>query len=689
MSEVSRSGSRVTKGLILAVVVVFVSFLYILFKSIGLYPLVMSDEYNYSKYSRLLPFSQGFLPNYLYFLIYSATSYCGDGFLQCSRGFNVAFFVCSFPFIYLVSRLVVARTVSFFIALVCILGPLNSYTAYYMPDSLYFFSFWVFCWFTLRLDLRSGLASWSASGAILGVCSVIKPHAFFLVPVVVLYISYSGYKILGIYFRSVVARVLVFVLAVFLVRVLLGYLIAGQSGFSVFGDFYSSEASKASGGLQKYISLARLGVYSAIGHILSLSVLFGLPLAIALTTLGKSFFSKGELCPRQKISFFLIFSLLVLVAVVALFTASVAGGGGYETITRLHMRYYDFLFPMFLIVAAAQIKNVEVSERKWIDIVCGVIISASALYVVYNGLDGYTPGFVDSPILRGITSNVNVFFAFCLVSFGLITFWVMGSKKSIVVFLYCYVPLSMAFSSFYLNKEMYAAIKPTVFDTAGIFARQYLPSQELPHTLVVGKDVASLYRALFHIDSVGAKFEALPEGQLYNFSTTPEDTQWVLAIGDRLLPERKAGEFRVEMNGFQLVRVGRNMEVDFARDSWPGILESVGGLSWAEPWGRWSDTKTISLKFLEPLPEHLKVTIAGRAFGPNVGKVITLNLGAEKAEFSLGAAIEEKVIYLRNDGYSRSVFIDVPDPVSPMEMGASTDGRKLGIGLVKLRVEAD
>lgn len=144
MSEVSRSESRVAKGLILAVVVVFVSFLYILFKSIGLYPLVMSDEYNYSKYSRLLPFSQGFLPNYLYFLIYSATSYCGDGFLQCSRVFNVAFFVCSFPFIYLVSRLVVARAVSFFIALVCILGPLNSYTAYYMPDSLYFFSFGCF-----------------------------------------------------------------------------------------------------------------------------------------------------------------------------------------------------------------------------------------------------------------------------------------------------------------------------------------------------------------------------------------------------------------------------------------------------------------------------------------------------------------------------------------------------------------
>ena len=689
MIEIPRFGARYTNGLVLALVFVFFSFIYILFKSLGLYPLVMSDEYSYSKYSRLLQLSQEFLPNYLYFFIYSSTSYCGDGFLQCSRALNSAFFVCSFPFIYLASRLVVARAASFFIAAVSILGPLNSYTAYYMPDSLYFFFFWVFCWFTLRLDFRSSLASWLASGAILGVCSLVKPHAFFLIPAVILYMLYIGYKALAVSLRCVVARVIVFVLAIFVVRIVLGYLLAGQSGLSIFGSLYSSEISKASGGVQKYIDLTRLGIYSAVGHILSLSVLFGLPLAIALTTLGKSFFSKDDARPEQKISMFLIVALLVLISVVALFTASVSSSGVYETVGRLHMRYYDFLFPMFLIIAAAQIISVEGNELRWVRLVSGVPISVAILYVLFNGLAGYSPGFVDSPSLRGITANVKVFFVFSLISFALMVLWVVGSKKSIIVFLYCYVPLSMGYSSFYLSKEVYTAIKPTIFDSAGIFAKQYLPVQELPHTLVVGRDVAGLYRTLFHIDNADARLEALPEGKLYDFSTVPEQAQWILAVGEGLLPEKKAGEFRVEMNGFRLVRVSGKMEVDFARDSWPGILESVGGFSWAEPWGRWSDARTISLKFLEPLPEHLKITIVGRAFGPNVGKVVTLSLGTEKAEFSLGGAIEEKVVYLRNNGYSRSVFIDVPDPVSPKEMGASTDGRKLGIGLVKLRVEAN
>lgn len=680
---------KYTNGLVLALVFVFFSFLYVLFKSLGLYPLVMSDEYNYSKYSRLLPLSQGFLPNYLYFFIYGATSYCGDGFLQCSRALNTAFFIGSFPFIYLASRLVATRVTSFFIAAVSMLGPLNSYTAYYMPDSLYFFCFWVFCWFSLRLDLRSSLASWLACGAILGVCGLVKPHAFFLVPAVVLYIVYLGYKAIDVSLRCIASRVVVFVVAVLIVRVVFGYLLAGQSGLSIFGSLYSSEMTKASGGVQKYIELARLSVYSVVGHVFALSVMFGLSLAIALTTVGKSLLSKGDVCPKQKVSLFLIISLLVLVSVVALFTASVSSSGLYETIGRLHMRYYDFLFPLFLIVAAAQSKKVERDELGWMRIVFGVAISTAVLYVLFDGLAGYSPGFVDSPSLRGIAANVKVFFAFSLFSFTLIVLWVAGSKKSVVVFLYCYVPLSMLFSSFYLSKEVYTAVKPTVFDSAGIFSKHYLPAQELPHTLVVGRNVAGLYRTLFHMDNAGASFEVLPEGKQYDLSSASDSTQWILAVGEGLLPEKKVGEFRVEMNGFQLVRVGRKMEVDFARDSWPGILESAGGFSWAEPWGRWSDAKTIGLKFLEPLPQNLKITIVGRAFGPNVGKVITLSVGGEKAEFSLGGDIEEKVVYLRNNDYSRSIYINVPDPVSPKEMGASTDGRKLGIGLVKLRVEAN
>ena len=680
---------KYTNGLVLALVFVFFSFLYILFKNLGLYPLVMSDEYNYSKYSRLLPLSQEFLPNYLYFFIYGATSYCGDSFLQCSRALNTAFFICSFPFIYLTSRLVATRVTSFFIAAASILGPLNSYTAYYMPDSLYFFCFWVFCWFALRLDLRSSLASWLACGAILGMCGLVKPHAFFLVPAVIFYMLYLGYKASDVSLRCIASRVVVFVLAVFIVRVVLGYLLAGQGGLSIFGSLYSSEISKASGGVQKYIELTRLSIYSVVGHVFSLSVLFGLSLSIALATVGKSLLSKEDVCPKQKVSFFLIISLLVLISVVALFTASVSTSGMYETIGRLHMRYYDFLFPMFLIVAAAQIKKVGPDELGWMRIVFGVVISSAVLYVLFNGLAGYTPGFVDSPSLRGIAANANVFFVFGLISFALIILWMAGSKRSVILFLYCYVPLSMGFSSFYLSKEVYAAVKPTVFDSAGIFSKQYLPVQELPHTLVVGRDVAGLYRTLFHMDNAGASFEVLPEGKLYDFSTVSESTQWILAVGEGLLPEKKVGEFRVGMNGFQLVRVGRKMEINFARDSWPGILESAGGFSWAEPWGRWSDAKTIGLKFLEPLPRDLKVTIVGRAFGPNVGKVITLGLGVEKAEFSLGGEIEEKVVYLRNNDYSRSIYIDVPDPVSPKEMGASTDGRKLGIGLVKLRVEAN
>ncbi|HQW19724.1 MAG TPA: hypothetical protein PLI90_03505, partial [Rhodocyclaceae bacterium] len=76
----------------------------LLFKNLGLYPIVMDDEYAYSKFTRLLPFSKSVFPNYLFFIVYRVTNYCGDGFLDCARILNVLFFVSAAPFIYLIGR---------------------------------------------------------------------------------------------------------------------------------------------------------------------------------------------------------------------------------------------------------------------------------------------------------------------------------------------------------------------------------------------------------------------------------------------------------------------------------------------------------------------------------------------------------------------------------------------------------
>ena len=58
---------------------------YLLFNNLGLYPIVMDDEYAYSKFTRLLPFSKSVFPNYLFFIVYRITNHCGEGFPWLSR----------------------------------------------------------------------------------------------------------------------------------------------------------------------------------------------------------------------------------------------------------------------------------------------------------------------------------------------------------------------------------------------------------------------------------------------------------------------------------------------------------------------------------------------------------------------------------------------------------------------------
>lgn len=130
----------------------------------GIVPFVFSDEYSYSMYTRLAPIAEAIVPDYLYFFVFGVSKECGDGFMDCVRGMNVAIFVASAPFIYMTCRRVAGVVFSCWVTGLAILGPLNSYTAYFMPEATYFFAFWSITWFALSLDENSKTAHWGGAG---------------------------------------------------------------------------------------------------------------------------------------------------------------------------------------------------------------------------------------------------------------------------------------------------------------------------------------------------------------------------------------------------------------------------------------------------------------------------------------------------------------------------------------------
>lgn len=380
-------------------------FFALLIRNSGIYP-VVADETIYSTFSRLLPLADLTIPGYIYLLFYRLTNICGDGFHDCARILNATFFVAATPFIYLTTRQVCTKSAASIVALLALLGPINSYTAYFMPEALYFFSFWLLTWFILRLSNSSHLGSWCFAGILLGFSALVKPHALLIMPGLVAYILFASRKKEGAWVLQALRNAGVFVAFTFVFKFLLSYLIAGKAGMTIFGTFYISQADHLLSKFQ-YIQLFTLSMESVKGHLLVVCLMFGVPTAFGIYASVNSVVSKSKIKTDQKISIFAFAVLGNLVLVTAIFSASTASVSVsvVQEIARLHMRYYDFALPLLVVIVASQLSPESiVGIRKWRAVVA-FPIGASILYALYTQLSPYAPNSVDSPEIRGFISN--------------------------------------------------------------------------------------------------------------------------------------------------------------------------------------------------------------------------------------------------------------------------------------------
>lgn len=666
-------------------IVTVIAFLLVM-RGVGLYPVTFADEYTYSKFARLVPLGEVNIPGYLYFFTYKLTNLCGDGFLGCARILNVLFFVLAAPFIYLIGKKLTGEKTALLIAALSMLGPINTYTVYFMPESLYFLSFWVFTYLVLSIKKEFGLLRWLFMGCVFGVSALIKPHALFLIPALGVYffiiqrqtaVEKSNSLLYGQYFG--------FFVSVISAKLIIGFALAGNSGITIFGDRYTSVASGTLDA-SHYVSLMRQAFESLQGHILSLILMFSVPIGQLLLT--SRLFLRRDSESRNAINIALYTSLILvsLLMVVVLFTASVSGSGPYESNTRLHMRYYNFAFPLLLLMTASQLSQNAISTSIRYRAIVGFPVGAAICYAVYTQLVPYTPSFIDSPELRGFTFNQSVFYGLSALSIFSFALWVYAEKLGTKVFMYVFMPLSVIFSTFYVNQELRQRLVPDVFDKAGIFTKQYLSNEDISKVVIVGSNPAGLFRSLFYLDNPKATLEVISNGAAYDLTKLPPDKEWALVIGGHSLPDNTF--YQLPMNGFTLALASASSSViDFKKTSWPGVISSARGLSSSEPWGTWSASDVVTFEFVIPLPDKFNVHLSAHAFGPNVGKEFEAQVGDGTQKFTLGVADEERIIQFENPKESKILTINVPHPVSPKELGLSGDERKLGIGFIKLNIE--
>jgi len=667
---------------------------FLVFRNAGLYPTVFADEYTYSSLSRLHPVSESAIPSYVYLELYSTTNYCGNGFLDCVKLINAVLFVAATPFIYLICRGVASASASLIVSLLAIVGPINTYTAYFMPESLYFLSFWVFCWCLIGLGLESGKYRWFATGVIYAISALIKPHSIFFLPAILAYIAFFFHRARCLFSRRSAIAFVSFLLGALLAKFGISYIIAGPAGLTLFGPMYGSIASSTVSGVHKYIQLLLLAFESVKGHFLAVALVYGLPFTLAVIVATEALFVKNhqdvqdniKTARVERIAFLSVVVVLNLICVAALFTATVARLGPLETPYRLHMRYYNFALPLFYIVAAGVFSaGIEINKRS--RYIVGAVVAIFGIYAIWSNLGPYTPSRVDSPEIHGLHMNYFIFRGIGgLLALALVS-WIFFDYRGIRLYLFLALPLFSIASTYNVGRELMSRLNQDVYDRAGIFTKQYLAVDDIPKVLIVGSEAAGLFRSLYYLDDPeDAKnaLEVIPNDAGYDLSELPSNKKWVLLIGEHDLVGR--GFYEIPMNGFSLVRASIGNTIDFKRANWPGMIRKARGLSTPESWGTWSKSDVVMFEFESPLPNEFELHLIAHAFGPNVGGEFEVSVGGGASKFRLSEHDEEKIIKLENPSGSRRILIKIPNATSPKALGLSGDDRDLGIGLVKLKI---
>jgi phosphoglycerol transferase len=653
----------------------------LLFRSVGLFPVVFADEWTYSSHARHLALEDAKLPSYLYFLIYRATNICGEGFLECARLLNVVFYIAAIPLIYRVARLFAGRMASIAVSGFALVLPVNSYIAYFKPEAMFFFVFWVLVWVALASGLaRRPLLYGAALGAVLGLLALVKVHGLFLVPGLLLFAVLSVARDQTASRRDVVLVIPAFVLALLLTRLGGGLLAAGGSGLSLLGGFYGAYAESTVSGYQKWLVLATGAAQSLSAHVAGLLLLFGFPLAVLVAALPMALWGRVEDSARRLVMLALL-TLGPLVVLAAVFTASVAGAGPYESLSRLHSRYYNFVFPIMAITAAALLGTGGLGNvaRNWRAVIA-ILFGCGAVAGWYMHGTLFQPSFIDSPELRAVGRSPLTKAVTLAASLSCLALWVWRPVVAARVFVFFWAPLFAAAACYFVSAEMRQRMTPDPVDLSGLHLRHQMSSSQRASAVIVGTEPAALFRARFMGDDPKVEILQIPGGATLTPSQLPSDRTLAVVIGD--VP---TSGFAVErgFGGFAVASTTDERVLSFRRGEQTTHLRRLSGLSVPEEWGTWSLGSRVVFEYQEPLPENVEVTVIAEAFGPNASAEFVMTLGSESKSFRLNGRATLQFV---NRQRARVIEIQVPHPMSPRKLGISGDDRQLGMGLKELRI---
>lgn len=486
----------------------------------GTYAHTFADERTYSYYARVLPLSEAAVPSHLYLAVFSSTAACGDGALSCARLLNALLFAAALPFVYLVGRRFASWQTTALVVVITAVSPFNTYTAYFMPESMYFLGVWVLLWLLTEPEHR-----WQplTAGLAVGLLTLIKLHGFFLAPSAALLVGYAGWKrdrALG-----ALVTMVAFSVTVMVVRFGGGWLLAGKSGLSVLGSLYGAQAAVET----PLGAMVRPSLELGWRHVQALVLLFSLPVAALVLSLRTNTEREGA-----HPGWVLLLFLVPLLIVTSVFSAKVAGAGPYESPDRLHLRYYNFLLPLLLLVAAARLDGeVRRPEFKGARVLTALAVIGLGVFALATGFLAMKAVPADCPELMLLRAAPRNFIGTSVLGFGSLLLWAFRPRLGKWVYLLIALPLMTLAATGAATRTVTATRTPTAFDTGAEVARRLLGPEGVEHLHVVTTDPAGGFRVLFTLNNRAGSFDSPPVGSVLQRASPEKD--WLLYFGDYVI----------------------------------------------------------------------------------------------------------------------------------------------------------
>lgn len=494
---------------------------------VGVNVSVLVDEYSYVLDAHYKGFSEATYPNHLFQLVFSVTKQCGADFYTCARNLNAIFVIAGSIFIYLLAKYISGKkSLGALVGIASLLGSYGTYTAYFMPEAIFNFPMIAFYWALIRHGKTENLFAWVGFGGILGIASLAKPHAFFVLPALVIFILlWTRATRDNKYVLSAVLRIGALVLASVGTKFGVGYLIAGKRALSIFGYYgdLGSAGEVAASTITKNAGFDVIG--TGWGQTLMITMILGIALPVALLGFLQLFKRDPLVAEANQLRAVFGISLLNMMAAIAIFEA-------WQSLnTWMHTRYYGYLIPLALVVLVEAYSRAKVNAQPILKKVVIFGFMGIASVALFTAAIPYGGNWIDAPDFKFHIDNLALSSFLIVTSLALAVWWFWDVKRSMLVAIFVSVFASI-FSGTYISNFLVLNFgQDSNFDQLGRILRDYLPQDELDRAVLVGDNQTNMERALFSAQSGEAlKIPAPPEG--LDVNQLESSYRWLVKVGE-------------------------------------------------------------------------------------------------------------------------------------------------------------